>query len=131
MSRILISPVKKFPGTVKLPEFYTLAQVSAWSDAVQDVMAATDDKGNIRRIKKYMIMLPAILACVEVWQIVGQPDNLTADNFVGTPTSAACDLLQWVDDEIRSIVNGDLEIPNASGPEPTPTQTEPAPSPAN
>jgi cephalosporin hydroxylase len=108
MSKTVTSPVKKFPGTVRISEPLTYPQCFA----IEDALAAhneLDSKATARR--RQHVLLPGIMACIEEWNIEGIPDDLHVDNFPATPTNAIDELVAWLLDEIVSVYRDD-EDPN-------------------
>lgn len=66
-------------------------------------------------IKTYLVderMLPAVIACVEKWELQGFPEIVTADTFPATPRGESHELVKWLFAEIHRIYIGELTIPN-------------------
>ena len=108
MSKTVKSPVKKFPGTVRISEPLTYPQCFK----IEDALAAhneLDSKATAR--KRHYTLLPGIMACVEEWNIEGLPDDLQLDNFPATPTNDIDGLIAWILEEITAVYKGD-EDPN-------------------
>ena len=111
MSKVVISPFKKFPGSVTLYDPLTLPQVELIEAAF--VTPEADENGKIWLTILDKPKLPAVLACVETWNIENLPSPpLTIDNFYMSPRRATSNLITWLFDEIRMIYLGELEIPN-------------------
>jgi hypothetical protein len=108
MSKVITSPVKKFPGTVTISDPLTYPQCFALEDGFEAV-AALDKNAGPRRIR--YAVLPGIMACVEAWNIEGFPENVTAETFPASPGIASAELLDWLIGEITAIQKGD-EVPN-------------------
>ncbi len=58
------------------------------------------------------ILIPAVLACVEKWNLSGFPELVTYETFPATPRRASSDLLRWLWGEIYSVYLGEIDIPN-------------------
>ncbi len=107
MPKVLFSPVKRFPGTITLPDSLTYPQLIAWEQAL--AAAQADGATNIQR---WYALIPGVVACVEKWELAGVPEYPTADTLPSTPRVAADKLLRWVMDGIRSAIAEDDDAPN-------------------
>lgn len=125
------SPVKRWPGTVTIPEYLTIPQAMAFEDAINNakdllpevtpVIIGEDNKFPelTKEQKEYVdvklssswanAVLPGILACVNEWNLEG----LDKDNFPATPKVSRIELLSWLMGEISKLYNEADEIPNA------------------
>ena len=111
MSRVVTSPSTRWPGSVTIADPMNLPQVELveagleWPDELQEgksVLFTVLDKPAI----------PALLACVEKWELANVPAELSADNFPMTPRKDSHDLIGWLFGEIRKVYFGEIEIPN-------------------
>lgn len=100
MSKVITSPVDRWPGTVTLSDPLTFPQ----SLAVEDALAAAQELGEeaSQRRQNYTV-LPGLLGCVEKWDLDGFPEKPTADTFPSTPALAAAELIAWLIEEIISL----------------------------
>jgi hypothetical protein len=57
--------------------------------------------------------IPAILACVEKWDLANFPDPVQSDNFPASPRGESHKLIEWLFGEIFKIYFGETQIPNA------------------
>ena len=129
MSRIIESPVKKWPGTITIPDFLTINQAITYEDAIDSANkllpkiedgdseeVVKEKKAKIAEIisgKKYeRELLPGIFACVESWNLQGL-ENISVDNFPGTPKRARAELFYWLLGAIADLYKDEAEIPNA------------------
>jgi len=112
--RIIESPVERFKGTVQLSDPLTFPQIIAFQDGIRKAMKSIseDGKENIALAKLHYALLPGILLCVEKWQLENIPEKLTAENFPATPRSAAGELIDWLREEITSLVVEAESVPN-------------------
>ena len=132
MSKILTSPVKKWPGTITLPDFLTIGQAMAWEEAyanateilpeaepIQKDEQLTNDQ--INRVaatwaaKWTELILPGIMACVESWNLEGLDHN----NFPATPRMSRVTLVAWIVTEIKKLYDEENEVPNELSPTPS------------
>lgn len=112
--RIIESPVEHFKGTVQLSDPLTFPQVIAFQDGIRDTvkLISEDGKENIALAKLHYALLPGILLCIEKWQLENIPKKLTAENFPATPRVATGELIDWLREEITSLVIEAESVPN-------------------
>jgi len=58
------------------------------------------------------LYFPAILACVESWNLQNLPNPVTLDNMPMSPQPARHKLISWLWGEITAIYDAEDEIPN-------------------
>ena len=109
MSKVITSPVRKWPGTVTLADPLTFPQFMAWRKAMTNAKELMDEK-DVSPMDE--AVLPGICACVEEWHLNGQT-QYTPETFPATPRRASNKLVAWLVDEISSLVTEAEEIPNA------------------
>ena len=125
MSKTITSPVKEFPGTVKLFDRLTFPQALAYekSLALSSELIPDEVKGlsakEIEALKEMprvpsqtefdAVMLEAICQCVEEWNLDGF-EQLAPDTFPATPRQASAELVAWVYGEIAKLYSPD--VPN-------------------
>lgn len=110
MSKVIESPVKRWPGSIVLPDYLTYPQSSAFRKAYQDGKALGE---NAPIDEFYHAILPGACACVESWNIQGLPEHVTAENFPFTPALASAKLASWIIGEVARLFAEAEEIPNA------------------
>jgi hypothetical protein len=112
MSKVITSPVKRFPGTVTLYEPLLLPQAEAIGDARRSFadFKAGDTVSYLELDKRY---LSAVFACVEKWELQNIPTSPTAETLPMSPQSARHKLIEWLWGEITAIYDEEDEIPNA------------------
>jgi len=129
MAKIIISPSKKWVGTVTLSDPLSMPQVLAFEDAIQDAQEQAIERGNTVTVKdkdgnekktanalsaRYMMgILPGVCACVEKWELQGLPEKVTPDTFPGSPKIASAELLAWLIREITKLYEDAETVPNA------------------
>lgn len=110
MSKIIESPVKRWPGSITLPEYLTYPQVVAFRKAMADARAL----GEEAQVDVYnYAMLPGLCVCVEKWNITGLPEQVTAETFPASPARASVQLLSWLIGQVTALFIEAEEIPNA------------------
>ena len=116
MSKVIKSKAQNYTGTVTIFDRLVLSQVELVEAALLDNKTVYEDaRENEKSVYRTQIdkpKLPALLACVEKWEIEGFPEPLTVDNFPLTPRADANYFIEMVFDEIRRIYNGEREVPN-------------------
>ena len=112
--RIIESPVEHFKGTVQISDPLTFPQVIAFQDAIRETVKLINEDGRdtIALAKVHYALLPGILSCVEKWDLENIPKKLTAKNFPATPMTASGELVDWLRDEITSLVIEAESVPN-------------------
>lgn len=108
MPKILTSPVKRFPGTVTLPDGYTFPEIIAFDKAL--AVARTDGLSNM---EQWHAILAGLLPCVSAWALDGVPANPTPDTFPATPRVSVTRLVSWLYDEVSKAQVDEGDTPNA------------------
>lgn len=122
MSKVIKSPVEKWAGNVTFCEPLTAPQVFAIEDALDETAqiessafksSLNDNKIEMRWQSRYnYAYLPAILLCVEEWNLEGFPDNLTRDTFPSIQSNDATILISALFTELMKIYKEENEVPN-------------------
>jgi hypothetical protein len=107
MSKVVTSPVKKWPGTVTLSDPLSFPQALAFEDAIDAVNAL--EKPSQHRLN--YTLLPAVLGCVEKWELEGLGDPPSP--FPATPSVASARLITWLIREVTALFQEADEVPNA------------------
>jgi hypothetical protein len=105
MSKVLTSPVKRFPGTVTIADPLSYAQLEAWMHGVNAVqrVKGTDEDTSLHTEKT---MWKAIWPCVEKWDLKGlQPLNV--EEIPSTPRTAVIRVLSWLSDAVNHVLEDD------------------------
>ena len=102
MSKRVVSPVKKFSGTVVLKDPLSYPFVLKYEDAVRTVKAAENPEVGVM----YAPFIPLFIEAVEKWELANFPENPTASEFPGTPRGAVFALVAWLIGEITEIYRG-------------------------
>lgn len=120
MSKVISSPVLRFPGTVTLADPLTFPQSFAVEDAIAKVAACmTIDPETNQRVfaegKSLLVLNYAeaagILPCVEEWHIKGFPEHPTLNTLVTSPRLSSARVYDWLWGEVTSLYNEAEEIP--------------------
>lgn len=117
MSKVITSPVKRYPGTVTLSDPLSYPQFFALSDgydAVAELHRQAEEQGKEAAAKRvYACLLPGICKCVEAWNLKGLPETVTPDNFPSSPARASDRLAGWLIVELTAIyIEEDDDSPN-------------------
>lgn len=108
MSKVITSPSTRWAGSVTIADPLTLAHVEAIEQAME--LRTEGEKVYLSVIDKSRI--PALLACVEKWELGNFPESVTLENFPMSPRKASHDLVQWIWGEVLAVYMGEQEIPN-------------------
>ena len=114
MSKVITSPIERWKGSVTIADPLTLPQAHAIESGLTMPQEGADGRIWLSVIDGNQ--LPAIVACVEKWELQNFPDNVTADNFPASPRVASHKLIEWLFTEIRKVYMGEAEVPNVSSP---------------
>lgn len=96
MSKLIHSPVEKFPGDVTLFDPVPYPTLIAWEKAIEI-------EGSVEDLEKQLAMFGGVRAMVEKWDI---PD-FDIENPVSTPRTSVLNLLAWLVTEIGKVINGE------------------------
>jgi len=105
MSKVVVSPVERFPGTVKLPDSLTFSQLLAWEQAMRQA------EGNTLAAFG-PVVVGALLQIVEDWHIEGLPTPVAVETFPATPVRPVSQLLGWLITEVQGIIVEAEAVPN-------------------
>jgi hypothetical protein len=111
MSRVIQSPIAKFPGKIILSDPITLPQAIAVEDAIQAGKNLLDEQNDLSIRKYNAAILPGILKCVEKIEIAGL-ENVTAETWPATPPMSAAKLTAWLIDEVIKALTQETDVPN-------------------
>lgn len=122
VSKVIISPVKHFPGTVTIADPLNFPQWMAWRAALDNATlehdkAAESAGGEEKPAMTYgevglddacaMAMIPGVCAVVERWELTNFPEMVTPETFPATPRWKIAALLVWLTREIDAVAFGD------------------------
>jgi hypothetical protein len=100
VSKIVTSPIKRFPGTVTLSDPLTFPQLLAFRESLE---RASQEDGDNFLASNYAI-LPGLLACVEEVHLQGFPEPVTALTFPATPPVSTARLIAWLIGEVNTLM---------------------------
>ena len=106
--KILSSPSRRWHGSVTISDPMTLPQVMA----IEEVFGSPEGEGRVMKSVIDRKLLPAILACVEKWDIANMPEAVTVDTFPATPRGESSEFIRWLWNELYKVYIGETEIPN-------------------
>jgi hypothetical protein len=111
VSRVITSPIKRFPGTVILSDPLTFPQTFEFEDSLRSVNDIRES-GDITRLR--YALLPGVLACIEEWHLnSGFPERPALDNFPSTPRQSVAQLIDWLVEEISALYRESDDVPLA------------------
>ena len=111
MSKVITSPLQRWAGEVTIADPLTLAQAHLIEQGLTQPTGGED--GRIWFTVIDGNQMPAILACVENWNLKNFPENVTAETFPASPRGDSHKLIDWLFSEIRTVYFGEAEVPNA------------------
>jgi hypothetical protein len=107
VSKVITSPIKRWPGEVVISDPLTFPQIIALDDA----FAAVREHDTLTVDRTDALILPGVLRCVEEFRLAGFPPNPTYETFPATPRIASAQLIAWLINEIMKLYK-DAELPN-------------------
>ncbi len=108
MTKIITSPVKKWPGTITLHDPLTFPQVLAFQDALDGARGLGAD---VTLSHVNYTLLPGIFACIAAWNLDGISNEPTPDTLPASPAAASAQLIAWLIDEITALFREANEVP--------------------
>jgi hypothetical protein len=116
MSKVITSPVKKWPGTVTLSDPMNYPQFFAVQDAMAEgnrlAQEAREAGKEISEQRYSHTILGGVLQCIEAHDLKGLPEVLTLDNFPSSPAASSLRLIAWLINEVTEIYTSEDESPN-------------------
>ena len=101
-----------YPGSVTFADPMLTAQALAWEKGLTELQGASD----ITRSDLDRIMLPAIFANIEAWNVtIPGLSVVDADHFPASPRKKISELVSWLIEQISGVYvgSGDVDDPNA------------------
>ena len=90
------SPIKRYPGHIIMPDYFTWEQMIAWDECVSK---AADAPG---RMGAMAAQAAGVIAMVQEWHITGIPEHPEA--LPASPVRPAAELLGWVIGIVNSMI---------------------------
>ena len=113
--KIFNSPSKKFQGEIHIHDPLTLPMILAIEEAQRAGSECFED-AKLKPGKTWSNVddawMPAILKCVEKFEITGFPEIVTRENFPASPRIASRRFITWLINTLADIYIGEEEIPN-------------------
>jgi len=103
MGKQIISPVKKFSGSVILKDPLPYPDFIAWEKG----FISADEKTDKTHGEIETSLWSGVLAVVEKWEL----KDFDPENIPATPRVAILDLLAWIVREVGKMINGVEDIP--------------------
>lgn len=107
MSKVIVSPVARWPGSVTICDPLTEPQCATIERALADAQARSKSKPLPTRSELDVILASAVLECIEKIELENWPGY-----FPGTPKISSARLLGWLVDEILKLYQEAEEVPN-------------------
>ena len=98
MSKVITSPVKRFPGTVVISDPLSYPQLLRFREALGAV------GGNDDWMAVNYTVLPGVMACIEEYHLQGFPEQVTLETFPATPPVSSAKLVAWLIGEINALM---------------------------
>lgn len=119
MTNVRTSPIKQFPGSIRLIDPVVLPAVAKYEQAMLDgrelTREYTPEGGKfpvgLAAANYYATILPGVFAIVEGFEIEGIPTNPTVESFPYKPKKAAELLVAWLVDTVKQYVEEDNQVP--------------------
>lgn len=106
MSKVITSPVKRYPGTVTISDPLTFPQAVAFENAI----GSTREGQGLTEANH--LCVPGILKCAEEWRLANFPEQPTADTWPATPRKSSAELIAWLVEEITEVYKEAEPDPN-------------------
>jgi len=98
VSKVITSPVKKWPGMVVISDPLSYPQLLRFREALGAV------GGNDDWMAVNYAVLPGITACIEEYHLQGFPEQPSAENWPATPPVSSARLVAWLIGEINALM---------------------------
>lgn len=99
---------KKWTGSVTFSDPLTFPQVLKFEQALRDVRALEDPS----QTEADAALLPAVLNCVETWNLDKFPQVVTVESFPATPRVSSALLVAWLVNQVVALYNEGEGDPN-------------------
>lgn len=100
MSKVIVSPVERWAGTVTLSDPLTLPQMAAYHAAIMEAKKLDDATAAMF----YNALMPGVYACIQKFELKNWP-GVTAELFPGKPTKDASKMAAWLIEEVGKLAN--------------------------
>ena len=110
MSKKVDVKIGKWVGSVEIADPLTIPQAQLIEQGMKPIDGGEDGKVFLSQIDANQ--LPAVIACVEKWDVTNIPENATLDNFPASPRKASHDLVDHIWREVLKVYLGEATIPN-------------------
>ncbi len=123
MAKVIESPVKKWPGKITISDPLSMIQVLALEEVVNERDAyhknGASEEGDEAvnghsMIKSRSLLIPALIGCVESWDLEGLDKPNGIEDWPGSPLKESGELINWMFTEIWALLELSTEVPNDS-----------------
>lgn len=114
MSKKIEIKSERWSGSVTIADPLTIPQAKLIEAGMKS--PPNDDANENGRIWLSVVdemQLPAVIACVEKWELADIPENVTIDNFPASPRGSSHALISEIFRELLKVYFGEIELPNA------------------
>lgn len=110
MSKAITSPIERWAGSVTIADPLTIPQAHL-IEAGLHRPESDGEKVWLTVIDE--MRLPAIMACVEKWELENMPQPVTVETFPASPRGDSHKLIEWLFNQILQVYFGEALIPNS------------------
>ena len=111
MSKQITSPSKRWPGSVTIADPLTIPQAQLIEAGLKQ---PTQEGEKVWFTTLDVMKLPAVIGCVEKWELENFPPAVGAENFPASPRKDSHLLIDWIFGELLKIYSGEAIVPNGS-----------------
>lgn len=104
---VITSPVKRYPGTVELPDAFSWDQLARWAT---DISAIPDTAPTLAMVK---YQLEAVCNLGLTWHLAGIAESPSISDIPTKPLIPAVELAGWLMREVGRAIYAEEGSPNA------------------
>lgn len=112
MSKVIHSQSKRFTGSVTIADPLTIPQAQLIEAGMRLPKDDTQTDGRVWLSVIDANQLPAIIGCVEKWELANIPEKPTLETFPASPRVETHKLVDWIFSELTKVYFGEAEVPN-------------------
>ena len=112
MSKKITSPVSRWEGTVTIADPLTIPQAKLIEAGLEPPVDSDEQSGRIWLTVIDEKQLPAVLGCVEKWELENFPQNVTEETFPASPRGDSHKLISAIFRALMAVYSGEAEVPN-------------------
>ncbi len=112
MSKVIHSQSKRFTGSVTIADPLTISQAQLIEAGMRLPEDETAKDGRVWLSVVDANQLPAVLGCVEKWDLANISESPTMETFPASPRAETHKLVAWIFSELMKVYFGEADIPN-------------------